>query len=185
MGNICLEMQCPDSTQSQARSDNWKAAWTELQSPALDSISTKGINRSFCCQNIRLVTGANNWVVWQVIDNEICYKWSEYQNVRQIFHTRFDMHCQIYGHRWAITSELSSKRGWEMPSFSATGKCLSSILKIESGNSLLTCNTEQEIFLLKYASSLLQESQSYRFYGGRRVASRKPCTKHHRQSMGP
>ncbi len=38
----------------------------------------------------------------QVIDNEICYKWSEYQNVKQIYHTRFEMHQRVYSHRQAL-----------------------------------------------------------------------------------
>lgn len=35
----------------------------------------------------------------QIIDDEICYKWSEYHNVLQIFQTRAALHQRVYGHK--------------------------------------------------------------------------------------
>lgn len=42
----------------------------------------------------------------KVIDNEICYKWSEYHNVKQVYQTRLEMHQRVYGHRKARSVDL-------------------------------------------------------------------------------
>lgn len=38
-----------------------------------------------------------SWV--QVLDNEICFKWSEYENIFELFHARSNMHRRVYTHR--------------------------------------------------------------------------------------
>jgi hypothetical protein len=35
----------------------------------------------------------------QVIGDEICYKYSEYMNLHELFHSRASMHRQVYTHR--------------------------------------------------------------------------------------
>ena len=40
-------------------------------------------------------------VALQVIDDEICFKWSEYENCFQLFQSRAQMHRSVYTHRWA------------------------------------------------------------------------------------
>jgi hypothetical protein len=35
----------------------------------------------------------------QVMDDEICFKWSEYENVFQMFQDRARMHSKVYTHR--------------------------------------------------------------------------------------
>ena len=37
---------------------------------------------------------------WQVLDNEICFKWSEYENIYELFHARACMHRRVYTHRY-------------------------------------------------------------------------------------
>ena len=38
----------------------------------------------------------------QVIDDEVCWKWSEYETVLDVFNTRASLHRRIYGHRPAL-----------------------------------------------------------------------------------
>jgi HD superfamily phosphohydrolase len=54
-----------------------------------------------------------HWLILQVIDNEICYKWSEYHNVKQVYQTRLEMHQRVYGHRRVTlrASNLSHRAG--------------------------------------------------------------------------
>jgi hypothetical protein len=35
----------------------------------------------------------------QVIGNEICFKYTEYDGIRELFHSRETMHRRIYTHR--------------------------------------------------------------------------------------
>ena len=35
----------------------------------------------------------------KVIGDEICYKYSEYMNLHELFHSRASMHRQVYTHR--------------------------------------------------------------------------------------
>ncbi|DBA81314.1 TPA: hypothetical protein ACH3X2_006924 [Trebouxia sp. C0005] len=42
----------------------------------------------------------------KVLDNEICFKWSEYENIFELFHARATMHRRVYTHRKAKAIEL-------------------------------------------------------------------------------
>lgn len=42
----------------------------------------------------------------KVLDNEICFKWSEYENIFELFHARSNMHRRVYTHRKAKAIEL-------------------------------------------------------------------------------
>eukprot|EP00201_Polytomella_parva_P007796 CAMPEP_0175067454 /NCGR_PEP_ID=MMETSP0052_2-20121109/17108_1 /TAXON_ID=51329 ORGANISM="Polytomella parva, Strain SAG 63-3" /NCGR_SAMPLE_ID=MMETSP0052_2 /ASSEMBLY_ACC=CAM_ASM_000194 /LENGTH=735 /DNA_ID=CAMNT_0016334339 /DNA_START=54 /DNA_END=2262 /DNA_ORIENTATION=+ len=42
----------------------------------------------------------------KVIDNEICYKWSEYHNLYELYHSRASMHRRVYTHRKSKAFEL-------------------------------------------------------------------------------
>ena len=44
-------------------------------------------------------TPASNALQLQVLDNEICFKWSEYENIFELFHARSNMHRRVYTHR--------------------------------------------------------------------------------------
>ncbi len=36
----------------------------------------------------------------QVLDDQVCYKWSEYANLHDLFHARESLHRRVYTHRW-------------------------------------------------------------------------------------
>lgn len=38
----------------------------------------------------------------QVLENEICFKWSEYENIFELFHARASMHRRVYTHRYSL-----------------------------------------------------------------------------------
>ena len=42
----------------------------------------------------------------QVIDDEICYKWDNYDNVMQIFRDRTRLHQMVYNHRCHMSTEF-------------------------------------------------------------------------------
>lgn len=42
----------------------------------------------------------------QVIDDEICYKYTEYMNLYELFHSRASMHRHVYTHKKAKAIEF-------------------------------------------------------------------------------
>ena len=46
-----------------------------------------------------------------MLENEICFKWSEYENIFELFHARASMHRRVYTHR-CIPSDFVCCQGF-------------------------------------------------------------------------
>ena len=65
------------------------------------------------------------FVALQVIDDEICFKWSEYENCFQLFQSRAQMHRSVYTHRWAalLLALVAGQSTQYLPSGVSTWLC--------------------------------------------------------------
>jgi hypothetical protein len=74
----------------------------------------------------------------KVIDNEICFKYTEYDNIRELFHSRETMHRRIYTHRsvlgWVELQTLVTEAGTYI-----CVVCRSGILAVAGVSMLLVC----------------------------------------------
>ena len=92
---------------------NWHAA--SLHCHALLQHHDDGVAMQPICTHLQNLSCDS--VVLQVIDDEICFKWSEYENCFQLFQSRAQMHRSVYTHRWACI-QLDYGPEWLLRAFS-------------------------------------------------------------------
>lgn len=63
--------------------------------------------RDAACTGVRIATDFDRLAAFsKVVGDETCYKWSEYQNVHEVFRARASLHQRVYNHRKAKAVEF-------------------------------------------------------------------------------
>jgi len=65
------------------------------------------LQRDAACTGVRIAADFDRLAAFsKVIGDETCYKWSEYQNVHEVFRARASLHQRVYNHRKAKAVEF-------------------------------------------------------------------------------
>ncbi len=122
----------------------------------------------------------------QVIDDEICFKWTEYDNVHTLFSDRARMHSKVYTHRYAHVGECGPHKHMYTGMLQRIWTPLASSLHATC-HMPVACNLPPtsplppapcQLSPTAAATTTLQEGQECGVHGHRCAARRGACAQH-------